>query len=310
VKSTSAPIRSSAAVLLAFLLCACGGADREATASGEHRTDRRAATSRARPMGRVHPAERGPVARLVSWNLRRLGHGRKRMDLVARVLASRDLAVIQEVMTQRGVDDLLAHLPGWAAVVSQPVGRGGYAERYAVLYRRSAFRVLASFSVDDPSDEFARDPYVVCLKARAFDFCLLTVHVIFGRTTGPRNAEVEALGPLLDRLQRGTTERDWIVAGDFNRPASAACWSPLTARGWSMTTDSRRVPTSLGARGYRSDYDHLLINRRFTREWTRQADRIDSVRAVCGGDFAWCLANVSDHAPVFAAFSLRGPDDD
>jgi endonuclease/exonuclease/phosphatase family metal-dependent hydrolase len=251
------------------------------------------------------------VARLVTWNVRRLGHGKKRMDLVARVLAGHDLAVLQEVMTPAGVQRLLRHLPGWSAVISpRPVGRGGYAEHYAVLYRRAAFRVMTSFTVDDPDDLFAREPFVVCMKARAFDFCLLTIHVVFGRLAGPRNAEVEALGPLLDRLRRGTTERDWIVAGDFNRSARAACWAPLAARGWSMTTERRRVPTSLSARGYRNDYDHLLVNPRYTREWTRRADRIDMVGRVCNGNYAWCLANVSDHAPIAATFSLAGPDDD
>ncbi|HTE51031.1 MAG TPA: endonuclease/exonuclease/phosphatase family protein [Kofleriaceae bacterium] len=247
----------------------------------------------------------------MSWNLRRLGHGSKRMDLVARLLAGQDIAVLQEVMSPAGVDQLLAYLPGWAAVISpRPVGRGGYTEYYAVLYRPAAVTVLRSFLVADPLDRFARDPFVVCMKARAFDFCVLTIHVIFGRTAGPRNDEVEALGPLLEELMRGTAERDWIVAGDFNRPARAACWAPLAARGWSMTTERRRVPTSLSARGYQNDYDHLLINPRHTREWIHQADRLDVVARVCGGNYAWCLGHVSDHAPISAAFSLRGPDDD
>lgn len=271
----------------------------------------RVATSRRARVDRPPRIAPAPVARLMTWNLRRLGHGKKRMDLVARVLAGHDLAVLQEVMTPAGVHRLLRHLPGWAAVISpRPVGRGGYAEHYAVLYRRAAFRVMASFTVEDPDDLFAREPFVVCMKARAFDFCLLTIHVVFGRLAGPRNAEVEALGPLLDRLRRGTTERDWIVAGDFNRSARAGCWAPLTARGWSMTTAGRRLPTSLGANGYRNDYDHLLVNPRYTREWTRRADRIDMVGRVCNGNYAWCLANVSDHAPIAATFSLAGPDDD
>lgn len=263
----------------------------------------------ARPAaGEVRPSS---VGRVVSWNLRRLGHGTKRMDLVARLLAGQDVAVLQEVMSPAGVRQLLAYLPGWAAVVSpRAVGRAGYAEHYAVLYRRDRVSLLRSFTVADPSDEFAREPFVVCLREGAFDFCLLTIHVVFGRTVGPRNAEVEALAPLVEQLMRATRERDWIIAGDFNRPARADCWSPLAAHGWTMTTEARRVATSLSARGYQNDYDHLLINPRYTREWTRQADRLDVVSRVCGGDFAWCVAHVSDHAPIYAAFRLGGPDDD
>jgi len=250
------------------------------------------------------------VARVLTWNLKRLGHGVKRMDLVARLLATQDVAVLQEVMSPAAVRRLLAYLPGWRAAISpRAVGRRGYAEHYAVLYRADRVRLLDSYTVADRADEFVREPFVVCLKARAFDFCVVTIHVVFGRLAGPRNSEVEALGPLLDRLMRGSRERDWIVAGDFNRPARAACWSPLRARGWTMTAQ-RSPPTSISARGYRNDYDHLLINPRHTREWTRQADRIDFVSRLCRGNFAWCLARVSDHAPVHATFSTRGPDDD
>lgn len=268
-------------------------------------------TTRKVPLSveKLRPAT-ASVARIASWNVRRLGHGTKRMDLVARLLAGQDVAVLQEVMSPIAVHRLLAYLPGWSAVVSpRAVGRSGYAEHYAVLYRRDRVGVVRSFIVDDPVDRFAREPFVVCLRARSFDFCVLTIHVVFGRTVGPRNDEIAALGPLLDRLVRRSKERDWIVAGDFNRPARADCWSPLLRRGWTMTI-AGRTPTSIGALGYRNDYDHLLLNPRHTREWTRHADRLDVVARLCGGDFAWCMKHVSDHAPIYATFSLRGPDDD
>jgi exonuclease III len=268
-----------------------------------------AATTPARPTRR-EPATRPSQVRVLSWNLKRLGHGKKRMDLVARMVATADVAVLQEVMTPAGVQRLLAYLPGWTAAISpRAVGRGGYAEHYAVLYRRDRVSRLRAYTVDDRADQFAREPYVVCLKARAFDFCVITIHVVFGRTVGPRNSEIEALGPLLDRLMRTSRERDWIVTGDFNRPARAGCWSPLEARGWIMTTRASAL-TSLSARGYSNDYDHLLINPRYTREWTHDGDRLDSVGRLCRGDFAWCIAQVSDHAPIYATFATGGLDDD
>jgi endonuclease/exonuclease/phosphatase family metal-dependent hydrolase len=248
---------------------------------------------------------------VLSWNLKRLGHGTKRMDLVARMVARRsDVAVLQEVMSPAGVRRLLARLPGWSAAISpRAVGRAGYAEHYAVLYRRDRVSRLRAYTVDDPADQFVREPFVVCLQARAFDFCVLTIHVVFGRTVGPRDSEIEALAPLLDRLVRGSRERDWIVAGDFNRPARARCWSPLGERGWIFTAAGPLL-TSISARGYRNDYDHLLVNPRHTREWTRESGRLDFVTELCRGNFAWCLARVSDHAPIYAAFATGGPDDD
>jgi endonuclease/exonuclease/phosphatase family metal-dependent hydrolase len=252
---------------------------------------------------------RAPL-RVMSWNVKRLGHGHKRIDLVARMIASQDVAVLQEVMSRSAVRRLLAHLPGWSAAVSpRAVGRRGYAEHYAVLYRRDRIERLRAYTVDDRADQFVREPFVVCLDARAFDFCVLTIHVVFGRLVGPRNAEVEALGPLLDRLLDGSPERDWIVVGDFNRPARAGCWSALAERGWNLTA-GRPAPTSISARGYRNDYDHMLLNAGHTREWTREAGRVDLVARACRGDFAWCAARVSDHAPIYATFRTAGPDDD
>jgi endonuclease/exonuclease/phosphatase family metal-dependent hydrolase len=299
--------RARTAALLAIL--AAAACTRPAPAAPR---PARAAT-RPRP-----PALRPPVTAppdraitLGSWNLRRLGHGEKRLDLAARLIAEQDVVALQEVMSPAGVTALLAHLPGWAAAVSPgPVGRSGDAEHYAVLYRTGAAAVTSSFTVDDPGDRFTREPYVVCLRAGAFDFCLLTIHVVFGSRVGPRDAEIEALGPLLSELAHRTGERDWLVIGDFNRPARAASFAPLAQRGFTMATGARVLPTSLGRGGYKSDYDHLLLDPTATTEWRHDCERVDLVARACGGDFERCASQVSDHAPIRATFSTAGPDDD
>ena len=257
------------------------------------------------------PPRRPAELRLISWNLKHLGWGEKRLDLVARVISHYDLAVLQEVMSQKGVDQLLADLPGWAAAVSpRAVGHGGYAEHYAVLYRKGLVRLQRSFTVPDPRDRFAREPFVVCLAAHRFDFCLLDIHVVFGSSVKPRDAEIDTLAELLADLERHTKERDWMVVGDFNRPARAPCFAWLARRGWRVSTGVARLLTSLSKTGYRSDYDHLVLDPRATREWRGDTDRIDVVRQVCRGDFSWCITNVSDHAPIHASFAIDGADDD
>lgn len=257
------------------------------------------------------PAGQPAPLRLASWNLRRLGHGTKRLDLAARLIADHDVVALQEVMSPDGVHSLLVHLPGWSASISpSPVGRSGYAEHYAVLYRTDVASVVESFTVDDPADLFTREPYVVCLRAGAFDFCVLTIHVVFGSRVGPRDAEIAALGPLLDELSRRTAERDWLVIGDFNRPARAASFGALARRGFTMATGERVLPTSLGRGGYKSDYDHLLLDPDATAEWRRDCERVDFVALACDGDFERCASDVSDHAPIRASFATGGPDDD
>src|SRR5688572_9840269 len=49
-------------------------------------------------------APRGRPVRLASWNLKRLGHGKKRLDLAARVIREHDVVALQEVMNPEGVD--------------------------------------------------------------------------------------------------------------------------------------------------------------------------------------------------------------
>lgn len=262
--------------------------------------------------GAATPAEEAPaILRLASWNLRRLGHGEKRLDLAARLIAAEDVVVLQEVMTPDGVTSLLEHLPGWAAVVSPgPVGKSGYAEHYAVIYRSAALEVVDSYTVDDPDDRFTREPFVACLRSGQFDFCILTIHVVFGDRVGPRDAEIAALAPLVAGLSSRSKERDWLIIGDFNRPAKARSFAALEKGGFAMATADRVVPTSLGKRGYASDYDHLLLDPAATREWRQDCDRVDFVALACDGDFGRCASDVSDHAPIHATFSTTGPDDD
>ena len=295
-----------------ILLVAAAGCTRPRPAAPASTTARppRAATRPTAP--RPEPAREAPATiALGSWNLRRLGHGTKRLDLAARLIASHDVVALQEVMSPAGVRALLEHLPGWDAAISPaPVGRAGYAEHYAVLYRRDAATVTESFTVDDPDDRFTREPFVACLRAGAFDFCVLTIHVVFGGRVGPRDAEIAALGPLLDALAKRTGEHDWLVIGDFNRPARAASFAALAGRGFHMATGERVLPTSLGRGGYKNDYDHLLLDPTATTEWRHDCDRVDFVAESCAGDFDRCASELSDHAPIRATFVTAGPDDD
>ena len=299
------PVALTVLALAVPSLAACPG---PTTPSRAPAAPRRGEVTPRRPP--AEPPTARPI-RLASWNLKRLGHGQKRIDLVARIMRDQDVVALEEVMTPRGVNELVALMPGWAAIVSPaPVGRAGYAEHYAVLYRKEALRRLDSFTVDDPSDEFAREPFVACLAAGEFDFCLVIIHVVFGSRVGPRDAEIAALGPLVDRLAARTAERDWLVIGDFNRPASARSFAALTARGFTMASGDRLLPTSIASAGYRSDYDHLLLHPARTREWRKDCERIDIVADACAGDFALCARDLSDHAPIRATFDAAGPDDD
>ena len=251
------------------------------------------------------------VVRVGTWNLKRLGHGDKRLDLVAAVIERFDVVALEEVMTPEGVDDLLAKLPGWKAAVSErAVGSADYAEYYAVVYRESAVKLDRAFLTEDADDRFAREPFVTCFDAAKFDFCVVSIHVTYGKRVGPRDAEIRELGALVTSLRAGGDEKDWVIVGDFNRPGSARSWRALHDQGWVFAFGDGKTPTSLGKAKYGNPYDHILVDRSVTGEWLGEAARVDIVKDVCRRRFAWCAKHVSDHAPVVARFATAGPDDD
>jgi endonuclease/exonuclease/phosphatase family metal-dependent hydrolase len=275
--------------------------------------DRRTADKRtAEPRTAAAPPGRGlhEHVRVGTWNLKRLGHGKKELDRVAEIIEDFDVIALQEVMTPEGVAELLAYLPDWDAELSnEPVGRGKYTEWYAVLYRKDRVRVERAFLASDSQDEFAREPFVTCLVAGSFDFCLVSIHVIYGNSARARDEEISALGRMVGRLRAREREKDWIVVGDFNRVPGAPGWDVLVEAGWSFTCEGN-VATSLGKKGYHNAYDHILVDRAHTRELAGPCQRIDFVARACNDDFDACSRELSDHAPVMARFRTTGPDDD
>ena len=255
-------------------------------------------------------APAGPL-RIGTWNLRRLGHGKKRMDWVAGVVEqSFDVVALQEVMNPEGVHQLVARLPGWRAEVSsKAVGTDHYEEWYAVLYRTGRVSTSRSFIMGDRKDALVREPFVVCLQAGAADFCLVNVHIIFGKRAAARDEEIHVLGEKVQRLRSRGPEKDWIVLGDFNRSPRARGWGKLRASGWDFTLPER-TPTTLGKRGYASPYDHILIDGRYTSEISSDARRIDILQEPCAGDLETCRTTLSDHAPLVVEFAVDGEDDD
>ncbi len=68
--------------------------------------------------------------------------------------------------------------------------------------------------------------------------------------------------------------------------------------------------TTLGTSTWSNPYDHALMDRSYTREWTGASGRYDTVTNVCGGSFAFCAPYVSDHAPIGVLFNATLADDD
>lgn len=204
---------------------------------------------------------------LATWNLRdfdsnKFGFGPRRPEslyYIAEMIACFDLVAVQEVARDlsalRRVMGILG--PEWDFIATDTTeGPGGNGERMAFVFNteKVSFRKVAGEIVlpegqlvvapgraqpagEAPSapaapakgQQFARSPFLVAFQSGWFRFSLCTVHIYYGRESGPelerRIAEIERLVAFLaDRQDRASRqERDetgnvenYILLGDFN----------------------------------------------------------------------------------------------
>ena len=145
---------------------------------------------------------------------------------------------IQRILSESGAE--------YGYLISEPVGREGspHKERYAFLYYKGLVSVIkkGTFYPDaaDGKDDFIRDPYWATFRAGRFDFSVVVVHVIWGKSVGVRKAEVKALGDVYQYVQAANgSEEDVILVGDFNRnPTDAEAYSNIM----SIPSMTRLIP--------------------------------------------------------------------
>ena len=244
---------------------------------------------------------------LASWNIRILSDGSRddsELAQIASIIDRYDLVAVQEVRDTRVLDRLTGMLPGWEYTASELVGRG-VKELYAFLYRTDRVIPLSPARViDDPGDVFIREPAVASFQAGAFDFTLVSNHILFGDSKSDRREEIVLLDDLMALIDAlNGDEGDLILLGDFNMPASDNGWemagyTPLVSPGLKTTiTDT-------------SSYDNMWLpdGQTYHSEFIafEGAYRFDEI--LFRDDDAAKLA-VSDHRPISARFSTDYDDD-
>jgi endonuclease/exonuclease/phosphatase family metal-dependent hydrolase len=262
----------------------------------------------------VRPTASGPsTIRIATWNLRkfseRSGAGQYPPDLVeiAKIIkaAQFDLIAIQEVQREGQIVEKLRRQLNepWRHVVSDRTGNN---ERYAFLYRGDRVEMVDGSArlVRGPETAvFDRAPFIANFKAGQFDFVLLTVHLSY-TDHARRASEASALAALGRQIVDGGSEKDLIVLGDFNEQHQRGNLHIFEEQGW---TKCNRDATNLSSSEV---YDNLLIDLKFTREWTGAAGtwRFDEMDYANEDKVA--TEYVSDHRPAWGEFSVTGPDDD
>jgi hypothetical protein len=205
------------------------------------------------------------------------------------------------------LDRLVAFLPGYDSVVSEPVGRHPSSmERYAFLFRTDRVEVAAPPArFPDPADWFIREPFVGHFRAGEFDFTLVTVHVLYGDGPADRRPEIARLDDVLRWAdEHNGPEEDVLLVGDFNVDVADRAWEMAPWVGL-VPPDTMTTITD------RSSYDNIWYNPAATTEvllGTYEVFNFDEV--LFGNDDAAARLAVSDHRPVSIRFSTAGPDDD
>ena len=266
---------------------------------------------------------RVPLGRIGWWNAKRLGESYKDDEAFARILLTFDVVALGEVMSDSAADSVVRRLnrhppePGassasrWASVQSERgVGRGDrYKEWYAVLFRSAASCDGRSAQLyPDPGDVFAREPFGVECRVGTFDFWLVSVHIVFGKSVAGRATEVEHLAEVFRWFaERDPAEHDVILVGDFNLVPTHPAWSLLPSALRRVVPPE--VLTSMGSDGHLAHhYDDIVVDPARTTELVGAGLAVDL--APVAGTRAEAYRLVSDHRPVVAEFRIDGRDDD
>ncbi|XP_023259108.1 deoxyribonuclease-1-like, partial [Seriola lalandi dorsalis] len=105
-------------------------------------------------------------------------------------------------------------------IVSEPLGRSSYKERYLFLYREDTVSVAKNYTYDDGSelggtDTFIREPFVVMFSSK---YTAVKNFVLIPQHTSPDFAvkEVDALYDVVTDVRTRWKTNDIVLLGDFN----------------------------------------------------------------------------------------------
>jgi deoxyribonuclease-1-like protein len=258
------------------------------------------------------PAAAGETVTVASFNIQVFGTSKasdeRVMDVLAKVVQRFDVVAIQEIRSkdQSLMDDFLRRINAggghYRYVIGPRLGRTTSKEQYAFIYNAATIELIAGsvYTVNDPDDRLHREPLVARFRVRgppaaeAFTFSLVNIHTDPDET----DDELNALADVFRAVQNnGSGEDDVILLGDLNEgPWKYGRLGELPNIRWAISdrkTNTRQTKS----------YDNLLFDGSATKEYTGHSGVLNLMT-----EFQLSLDDalkVSDHMPVWAAFSAR-----
>lgn len=280
--------------------------------------------------------------RLAAWNIRFLGgsniskieRNEKDLEKIAQILARYDFIAVTELMKDtahlKKILEILSKAGDeYCSLVTKPIKKGSYVERYAFLYRKGLIKLIDKgdfyphTDIDgDGKNDFSRNPYWATFRAGNFDFSVIVSHILWDKGKGPP-PEHEKLGAVFQHVQdqNGEDEEDVILVGDFNlNPDSPDMFLNLDTNDGNLNDDLRKriepaiTPVFYGCdiKSYIKDtslYDNIFFQRMYVKEYTGKSGIFYFDEVMFGGDDDKA-ERVSDHRPVWADFRIDLDDDD
>ncbi|KAM9784368.1 deoxyribonuclease-1 [Syngnathus typhle] len=154
------------------------------------------------------------------------------MNIIRKIVHRYDIILIQEVRDNdlSATTKLMQHVNKgsppfrYKHIVSEPLGRSSYKERYLFLYREETVSVVRNYTYDDGcepcgTDTFMREPFIVMFSSNdtvVRNFALIPQH------TSPDLAlqEVDELYDVVTDVRSRWNTNDIILLGDFNTDCS------------------------------------------------------------------------------------------
>ena len=246
---------------------------------------------------------------LASWNIRILSNNSrdsKELQYIANIIKRYDLIAVQEVRDEKVIKRIMQILPGnWNYIISEQVGRR-VKERYAYLYNTDLVKNIGiAYILNDPEDAFIREPFIANFVSGNFDFTLITFHALFGDSINDRRKEIRLLPEVVDLVDRATgNEKDIILLGDFNMPASDTSWvmdpyiSIIPFHEKTTITDT-------------SSYDNIWMHKKFTyiENFLSLYEIFHFDEIIFGNNDALASATCSDHRPISILLNIANDDD-
>ncbi|XP_040918759.1 deoxyribonuclease-1-like isoform X1 [Toxotes jaculatrix] len=232
------------------------------------------------------------------------------MDIISTIVHRYDIILIQEVRDSdlSATKKLMEHVnkgsPQYSYIISEPLGRSSYKERYLFLYREHTVSVVKNYTYDDGcepcgTDTFSREPFVVMFSSK---YTAVKNFVLIPQHTSPDYAvqEVNALYDVVADVRTRWNTNDIVLLGDFN----AGC-SYVSNSDWQkirLFTDKSfhwLIPNEADTTVSHTNcpYDRIVVTTDMLKGVVHDSAEVYNYMLNLGLDQKLALA-VSDHFPV------------